>query len=103
MNEVFVDSYISPIMTSNFEDEPKNFHAGGVTEESVKAELAERGVICIPSRKSLMYTPELHAKRVILKKMVYRGEISIDFSVATPGVETSETCLVFYNTKPDLS
>ncbi len=67
-----------------------------VEEQTVLDELARSRYIAIPSRKSLMMTPELWEKRRILKRLVYKNRICIDFSIADRNSETSETCLVFY-------
>jgi hypothetical protein len=68
----------------------------GITEESVRAELAANFYIVIPTRHSIMRTPELSAKRDILMKMVYRGEISFDLTA-----NDTEQGLIFYNTRPE--
>lgn len=73
-----------------------------VTEESVRAELAASHFIWMPSRKSVLRTPEMSAKRDILMRLVYTGQISIDMHIANPNDEIDETCLVFYNSKPQI-
>lgn len=68
-----------------------------ITPESVKAELAEKYMIAVPSRRLIYRTKELSAKRKILMNMVYKGEISVDLTAYGEGAG-----LIFYNTKPEV-
>jgi hypothetical protein len=89
-HEIHADSYATPLAR-------RKADVSHITEESVKAELEALHAIIIPSRKSMFRTPELTAKREILMKMVYRGEISIDCSSSE-----GEVAMVFFNVKPKL-
>lgn len=91
--EVYADNYIVPIAAIPMS-------VDHITPESVRAELEAEYYIVIPSRKSVYRTPELTAKRKILMRMVYRGEISIDLT-GTVNLG-GEVGLIFYNTKPSI-
>lgn len=65
-------------------------------EQEVMAELGKKHMIAIPSRKSLLFTEELRKKRDILKRLVHKNLVMIDYSIADPKSETSETCMVYY-------
>lgn len=73
-----------------------------VTEASVKAELAEHHVIYIPLKQSPSRTPLMTAKREVLMKLVYTGQIQID--LFTPSLEdgSGEICTVFLGSKPKI-
>jgi hypothetical protein len=69
-------------------------------EQEVLRELTEKQVIYLPSRKSKLFNEELRKKRNILKRLVHKNRVCIDFSIAKPNDETSETCMVYYLPRP---
>jgi hypothetical protein len=73
------------------------FHSDLTTEEQdMMRELAEKHVISIPSRKSFLFTEELRKKRDILKRLVHKNRVCIDYHIARPNDEADETCMVYY-------
>lgn len=101
VRKTFVDSYNAPILVEDASIQHPPIE-GAVSEESVRRELEQRRFIAIPSRRSLLFTADVAAKKSILMRLVYTGQISVDISIAKPDDETSETCWIFYNTKPNV-
>lgn len=65
-------------------------------EQAMLDELAEKKAISIPSRKSLLFTEELRKKRDLLKRLVHKNRVMIDYHIARPNDEADETCMVYY-------
>lgn len=66
-------------------------------EEAVFKELQERHIIKIYSRKSFAgCSDEMRNKNRILKRLVHKNRVNIDFHVADKNDEADATCLVYY-------